>query len=415
MSLARASLWTAASMLVKIGTGLVVIKLLAVLFGPQGVGLAGNYRQLITVLGVMAGAGIANGVTRLVARAASATDPPHGLGTAVTLAIGFSLLLAAALWWQAALLSRLLFGDAGYAPVIRVLAVLQPAIAAASVLLAVLKGYQDAPGTALAVSTASLSGVLAYGVCVGVWGYQGALIGLALIPALGVVPAFFILKRRTTVDVQALTPSWSWPDARQLCRFGLMTLITVLTLPTAYLLMRNQLAAHAGWHAVGVWQGASIISDAWLSLITSSFSVYLLPALSRHQHKAAIRREVLQALRFVMLLAASVATVIWLLRDGVIWVLFSNDFLPMRDLLTFQLAGDVFKVSAYVFGYLVLAQASLRYYWLAEISQFLLLTGFACWLIPLQGAVGAAQAYLLSYLLYFLLCGAAFWRYCRHI
>ncbi|MBI0543565.1 lipid III flippase WzxE, partial [Dickeya dianthicola] len=64
MSLARASLWTAASTLVKIGVGLVIIKLLAVTFGPEGVGLAGNYRQLITVLGVMAGAGIANGVTR---------------------------------------------------------------------------------------------------------------------------------------------------------------------------------------------------------------------------------------------------------------------------------------------------------------------------------------------------------------
>lgn len=38
MSLARASLWTAASTLVKIGAGLAVIKLLAVTFGPQALG-----------------------------------------------------------------------------------------------------------------------------------------------------------------------------------------------------------------------------------------------------------------------------------------------------------------------------------------------------------------------------------------
>ncbi|SLM64997.1 MULTISPECIES: lipid III flippase WzxE [Dickeya] len=413
MSLARASLWTAASTLVKLGTGLVVIKLLALLFGPQGVGLAGNYRQLITVLGVMAGAGIANGVTRLVASAAAAHHPPQGLGTAVTLAIGFSLLLAAGLGWQAARISRLLFGDEDYVSVIRVLAGLQPGIAAASVLLAALKGFQDAPGSARVVVAASLAGVLAYGICLGVWGYQGALIGLALMPALGVVPAFFILKRHIPMSLQALTPLWSWPHVRQLSRFSLMTLITVLTLPAAYLLMRNQLAALDGWHAVGMWQGASLLSDAWLSLITASFSVYLLPALSGHQHKSAICREVLQALRFVMILAAGMAAVIWLLRDAVIRLLFSADFLPMRDLLAFQLAGDVLKVSAYVFGYLVLAKASLRYYWLAEISQFLLLTGFARWLIPKQGALGASQAYLLSYLVYFLLCSAIFWRYCR--
>ena len=67
MSLAKASLWTAASTLVKIGAGLLVVKLLAVSFGPAGVG-AGNFRQLVTVLGVLAGAGIFNGVTKLVAQ-----------------------------------------------------------------------------------------------------------------------------------------------------------------------------------------------------------------------------------------------------------------------------------------------------------------------------------------------------------
>ncbi len=55
----------------------------------------------------------------------------------------------------------------------------------------------------------------------------------------------------------------------------------------------------------------------------------------------------------------------------------------MRDLFARQLVGDVLKVGAYVFGYLVIAKASLRFYILAEISQFILLTAFAHWLIPL--------------------------------
>lgn len=54
----------------------------------------------------------------------------------------------------------------------------------------------------------------------------------------------------------------------------------------------------------------------------------------------------------------------------------------MRDLFAWQLVGDVLKVGAYVFGYLVIAKASLRFYILAEISQFILLSAFAHWLIP---------------------------------
>lgn len=94
MSLAKASLWTAVSTLVKIGAGLLVVKLLAVSFGPAGVGQAGNFRQMITVLGVLAGAGIFNGVTKLVAQH---HDNPAQLRTVVgtsSAMVLFSTLLA---------------------------------------------------------------------------------------------------------------------------------------------------------------------------------------------------------------------------------------------------------------------------------------------------------------------------------
>ena len=100
MSLAKASLWTAASTLVKIGAGLLVGKLLAVSFGPAGLGLAANFRQLITVLGVLAGAGIFNGVTNV----AQYHDNPQQLrrvvGTSSAMVLGFSTLMALVLCWQ---------------------------------------------------------------------------------------------------------------------------------------------------------------------------------------------------------------------------------------------------------------------------------------------------------------------------
>lgn len=101
MSLAKSSLWTAGSTLVKIAIGLVVIKLLAVAFGSSGVGLAGNYRQLITVLGVLSAAGIFNGVIMLVARHQRQPEPlQQVLGTSATLIALFSSALALSLCWQ---------------------------------------------------------------------------------------------------------------------------------------------------------------------------------------------------------------------------------------------------------------------------------------------------------------------------
>ncbi len=107
MSLAKASVWTAASTLVKIGAGLLVVKLLAVSFGPSGVGLAGNFRQLVTVLGVLAGAGIFNGVTKYVAQYHDdATQLRRVVGTSSAMVTGFSTLMAVIFLLAAAPISQ---------------------------------------------------------------------------------------------------------------------------------------------------------------------------------------------------------------------------------------------------------------------------------------------------------------------
>ncbi|ADO50472.1 lipid III flippase WzxE [[Enterobacter] lignolyticus] len=413
MSLAKASVWTAASTLVKIGAGLLVVKLLAVSFGPAGVGQAGNFRQLVTVLGVLAGAGIFNGVTKFVAQYHDSPERLRGVvGTASAMVLGFSTLLALIFVLAAAPISQGLFGHTHYQGLVRLVALVQMGIAWANLLLALLKGFRDASGNALVLIAGSVIGVAAYLLCYRLGGYEGALLGLALVPALTVIPAALMLAKRKVIPWAYLRLRWDGWIAGQLGKFTLMALMTSVTLPVAYVMMRNLLAAHYSWDEVGIWQGVSSISDAYLQFITASFSVYLLPTLSRLTAKADITREIAKSLRFVLPAVAAASLTVWLLRDFAIWLLFTAKFTAMRDLFAWQLVGDVLKVGAYVYGYLVIAKASLRFYILTEISQFALLTAFSHWLIPAHGAVGAAQAYMATYIVYFTLCSGVFliWR-----
>lgn len=416
MSLAKASVWTAASTLVKIAAGLVVVKLLAVSFGPDGVGQAGNFRQLITVLGVLAGAGIFNGVTKYVAQYQPQPQQLAALiGTASSMVLGFSLLLALVFLLAARPISVALFGHDDYQQVIRIVAFLQMGIAWANLALAIIKGFRDAMGNALSLMAGSLIGLAGYVCCYWLGGYRGALVGLAVVPALVLLPALPLLLRRNPLPLRFLLPRWQSDMARQLATFTLMALMTAVTLPVAWMMMRNLLAAHYSWQEVGLWQGVTTISDAYLQFITATFSVWLLPTLSRLTTKAEVSREIFRTLRFVLPLVAAVSFAVWLLRDVAIWLLFSSQFQAMRDLFVWQLPGDVLKVGAYVFGYLVIARASLRFYLITEITQFALLTLFSRWLIPLYGATGAAQAYMATYIVYFALCSGVFLIYCRRV
>lgn len=233
----------------------------------------------------------------------------------------------------------------------------------ANFLLALIKGFRDAAGNAFSLIAGSLIGVAAYYACYVLGGYQGALLGLALVPALVVVPAGIMLWRRGNIPLSALRPRWDNGLAGQLSKFTLMALITSVTLPVAYVMMRNLLAAHYGWEAVGIWQGVSSISDAYLQFITASFSVYLLPTLSRLSAKTDITREIGKSLKFVLPAVAAASLTVWLLRDFAIWLLFSDRFTAMRDLfaavggrrfkswrLRLRLSGDRQSVAAFLYS-----------------------------------------------------------------
>ena len=118
-----------------------------------------------------------------------------------------------------------------------------------------MKGFRDAAGNAFSLIAGSLIGVAAYYACYVLGGYQGALLGLALVPALVVVPAGIMLWRRGNIPLSALRPRWDNGLAGQLSKFTLMALITSVTLPVAYVMMRNLLAAHYGWGRSGSGRG----------------------------------------------------------------------------------------------------------------------------------------------------------------
>lgn len=121
------------------------------------------------------------------------------------------------------------------------------------------------------------------------------------------IPAGIMLLRRTPLSLASLKPAWDRAIAGQLGKFTLMALMTAVTLPVAYIMMRNLLAAHYSWDEVGIWQGVSSISDAYLQFITASFTVYLLPTLSRLTDKAALTQEIVRSLKFVLPVVAGVS------------------------------------------------------------------------------------------------------------
>jgi hypothetical protein len=83
----------------------------------------------------------------------------------------------------------------------------------------------------------------------------------------------------------------------------------------------------------------------------------------------------------------------------------------MRDYFLFQMIGDFFKVTSYVFGYIAVAKTMTKMYIAAEIVQSLMFILLAKLFIQMAGPIGVTYAYALNYAIYAIIAFTVFRRF----
>jgi antigen flippase len=414
MSLIRAGILFAVPTFLKLLAGLLVVKLVAHYLGAEGLGKLGQFMSLMTMATIVACGGISNGIVKYVAEF---KDIPERLKAYVQvasmIAVVSSIILFVVLFVLSHEISTFLFRSPDYAFQVRILSVVQFAIAAGTFLLGILNGLRDIKFFAI-VNVASV----AFGIC-GVYfstrhfGFVGAMYGLMWLPACQLLfLAVWYLKvfRRPLSFVR---PLWNGQITLDFMRFSLMQLTSVLTVQMAQVVIRNMLEARTNWVEVGYWQGLSRFSDAYLQFITIVLANYVMPKLSSLRKRHEVIREVASVYKIIVPILIAMMPVIVLLRDLIIRTLFSASFLPMRDYFIWQVGGDFFKVIAYVAGYVAVAKAATRLYIALEIVQAGLLVMLCMLLVTPLGLKGVVIAYFFNYLFYAVLCTFGLYVYAK--
>ncbi len=403
MNFIKASFITGAATAIKILIGLIVVKFIVVMFGSGGLGKAGQFMSLLTVLTVVSSGGVAKGVIRYVAENKdSSVYLRTYLSNASAIVVCTSFVVFVSFILLSNQFSIILFGEDKYAYILMLAGFVQFLIGVGYFLLSILNGFGDVTANALSIITASLIGMLFVLVLSLSFGFDGALIGLAAIPAVMIAPSLYFISRKKLFPLCYLMPSVNNSCIQKLLKYSAMVLVTVIAVPVVQMVIRNFMAQNHGWSEVGYWQGIMKISDAYLQFIAVIFSVYYLPRLSRLNDREQIAREVYRTIRYSAMFVVPITLLIYIFREYVILLLYSSDFSQMSGLFLFQLVGDVFRVFCYVIAYVIVAKAFLRMYVLNELIQgslFLLLNYF---LVPTYGAKGATYSYALTYFFLFL-------------
>ena len=389
---------------INIVIGLLRTKVLALLLGPEGVGLASLYTGLIGTSSTAATLGLGVVGTRQIAEAYSKEDA-HTVKVARRALFWGTMALAAAggmvVWSLRSFLAVHVLGKASYSGAVGWLSIGVALSVAGASQAALIQGMRRIGDIArLNVFGSAISTALGIGL-LWRWGKAGLVAYILVAPLASFVLGHLYVSRLPKVGIESVTLHELACEWKMLLRLGLAMVAAGLVQQFAQLWIRIDIARVLGAQSLGQYQAAWIISMQYVTFTLAAMGTDYYPRLTGviTDPKAA-GRLVNEQTEIATLLSAPVFIAMMAIAPWVIHLLYATSFTPAIEILRWQVLGDVLKVASWPLGFLILAAGDGKAFFLTETAGLLVLTGLITGLAPIMGLPITGIAYLAMYAFY---------------
>ena len=377
-------------------------KLVAMWIGPVGIGLFGLFNNALEMISTGTNLGIRSSSVRDISQAHDSTTP--GLvAKMVAVVRKWSLWLglfgALVSLMLAPLLSELTFGDQSHLWGFVALSV-------AVLLGAITNGeYAVLQGSARLKRLASVT----------LW---GTLTGLAVS-----IPLFYLLRERSILPsilayAMALAAfAWLFRNKEyakpQLSRRetfdmgkGFVKLGIFMTLGNFASILASYafnawLNMNAGTEAVGFYQAGYTLINKYTGLILTALGMEYYPRLSKVANsRLRLRAFVSQEINVAIAVMAPVVALFILLRELVVWILYTPEFNVILTFVSWGMIGTVLRTLSWCLAFTILAKGDGKTYLWTEVASAVINLVLNIVFYRWWGLTGLGIAFLVSYLLY---------------
>ena len=399
--LIKISSLTFVSTLVKMLTSFFTNKIVALFVGPNGLAIIGQFGNFIGIFSSISTGGVTAGTTKFVSEYKTQPEKckPYIIFT-LQLSVLISVISGIIIIFLSNFASNHIFGNAKYSTIITIFGITLLFYSLNSALLSIINGFGYYKNYVIINIINSIVGFTFTIVLVILWKLEGALLAMVTYQSVIFLITFFFIRNLQYFTWNEFFQKINRSVRNDLFQYTLMTLLGTILYPIAQIIIRNYLILNVSLADAGIWEGLNRISNIYIIFITSTLSVYYLPRLSELQSNYEIMNEVLNTLKIITpFLLISIFLVVSL-RDNVILLLFSKEFISMRGLFIVQFIALFVKVIGWLIAYPMLAKKMTKKFISTEILYNI------CWVlisIPLinhYGIQGAVVGYLITYIIY---------------
>jgi PST family polysaccharide transporter len=378
------------------------MKVLAVLLGPNGVGLLSIYNSLQGIVGTAAGLGMGSSGVRQIASAKGEEQVLSRVRRVLLAAhLVQGILAMLGVWLLRAQISEWLFRDRSYATEVGLigLAILLTLLATAQT--ALLQGMRRISDLGRVTVISALVGTIAGLAAVWFHGEAGLIWLVVVQPLATIVIAMRYTRRLPKPTAARPSTTEIWDVWKPMAKLGVAFMLGGLATTATLLLVRSLITQELGLEAAGHFAAAWSITMTYVGFLLGSMVADYYPRLTEviRDRVAAVRLMNDQA-QLGLAIGGPVLLLLIGLAPWVVTLLYSAEFGPAVTLLQWQTVGNVFKLASWAMSFSIVAAARAKTYFFMELSFNIVFLGLVLILLPRVGLDVTAYAFVLGYLVY---------------
>ena len=400
MTLIKTSVLTGISTVIKLVSAFVINKVIAIYIGPSGLAIVGQLQSFTSIITTFSNGAISSGIVKYTAEYQDIEEKKKIFSSSIVISLICSLIISIFLFGFSDYLSELILKDIQYSSVFIIFGATIFLFALNMVLISILNGQKEIKKYVLVNIAGSIFSLVFTSILIMQLNLIGALYAMVLNQSVMFFVTLAFVIKSSWFKLEYFKQGLDKESLSKLSKYSLMAIVSALTVPVSHLIIREYIGENLGWDSAGYWQGIWYISTMYLMLVTTTLGVYYLPRLSEIQDNKELRKEIFSGYKIIMPIVILASLIIFLLKEYVILIAFSKDFMPMMELFAWQLMGDVIKIASWLLAYLMLAKAMTKVFIYTEVLFSALFVGLSILFVDKFGLVGITYAYALNYFLY---------------
>lgn len=405
MNIKSTFIWTSFHTIIKILSGIIMNKLIAIYLGPPGLAIIGQFQNFVGIVSRIASGSIQTGIVKYTAEH---KEDKEYLSTLLrnSLLIVLSLSVASALFLIvfADILVLNVMLSSKYAYIVYFLAFSIVFNSLNIYVLAILKGLGEVKLFTIVNIVISVVTLLMVSMLTILYGLDGALLAIVATQSLVFLITYILIYKKFGnyfFELKGVFINIDSTILKKMFNFALTTFSVGVVSSAMMIIVRNNIVTSHGVFDAGIWEAGWRMMLYFNMILMAPFSVYYFPKFSASKKYVEIKELLLESVKFIMPLIILAIIVFSFIKNEIIVLLFSDEFISLVPIVMFMLVAESIRIFGLVIGNAFMAKAMNKNVVLTELLFALMFVLLSYIFMNTYGLVGISFSYIISSIIFF--------------